>query len=95
MPGAQRFEARIGGRLAGFTEYRAIRGRLILFHTEVDPAFEGRGVGTRLAAGVLDEIRARNLKVTVKCPFITAFLERHPEYLDLVIMVERARSGGV
>jgi uncharacterized protein len=89
VPGAQRFEARIDGRLAGFTDYRTVRGRLILVHTEVDPAFEGRGVGSRLAAGALDDVRSRGLTVTVKCPFIAAFLERHPGYQDLV-----ARPGG-
>ena len=83
-PARQRYEARIGGRVAGFTEYRAVRGRVILVHTEVDPQFEGRGVGSRLASGALDDIRARGLKVTVKCPFIAAFLKRHPDYLDLV-----------
>ena len=82
-PGRRRYEARIGDQVVGFAEYRAVRGRLILFHTEVDPAFEGRGVGGRLAAGTLDDIRARGLKVTVKCPFIRAFMERHAEYEDL------------
>ena len=83
-PARQRYEARIGDRVAGFTEYRAMRGRVILVHTEVDPQFEGRGIGSRLASGALDDIRARGLKVTVKCPFIAAYLKRHPDYLDLV-----------
>jgi Predicted acetyltransferase len=83
-PTRQRYEARLGDLVVGFTEYRAVRGRLILFHTEVDPAFEGRGVGRRLAVGALDDIRARGLRVTVKCPFIGAFMERHPEYQDLL-----------
>jgi predicted GNAT family acetyltransferase len=82
-PNRQRYEARLGDRVVGFAEYRAVRGRLIMFHTEVDPAFEGRGVGGRLASGALDDIRARGLKVTVKCPFIGAFIQRHPEYQDL------------
>jgi predicted GNAT family acetyltransferase len=75
--------ARLGDKVAGFSEYRRVRGRLIFFHTEVDPAFEGRGIGGRLAAGALDDVRARGLTFTVKCPFIAAYLKRHPEYEDL------------
>lgn len=93
QPSRQRYEARLGDQVVGFAEYRAIRGRLILFHTEVDPAYEGRGVGGRLASGTLDDIRARGLKVTVKCPFIGAFIERHPEYQDLRVEREVAVGG--
>ena len=98
VPTRQRYEARIGDRVAGFTTYRAVQGRLILVHTEVDPELEGRGIGNRLAAGVLDDIRARGLKMTVKCPFIAAFLKRHPDYLDLVAGesdIRGARQAGV
>lgn len=81
-PVRQRYEARFGDQVVGFTEYRAVPGGLILLHTEVDPAFEGRGIGSRLASGTLDDIRARGLRVGIKCPFIKAFVGRHPEYLD-------------
>ena len=85
VPAARRYEARAGDRVVGYTEYRRVEGdRVILFHTEVDPAFEGKGFGGRLAAGVLDDIRARGLRLTVKCPFIAAYLKRHPEYRDLL-----------
>jgi predicted GNAT family acetyltransferase len=92
-PARQRYEARIGDRVAGFTEYRAVRGRVILVHTEVDAPFEGRGIGSRLASGALDDIRARGLKVTVKCPFIAAFLQRHPEYTDILAMEPSGRPS--
>jgi predicted GNAT family acetyltransferase len=82
-PDRQRYEARLGDAVIGFTEYRTEPGGLILHHTEVDPAFEGRGFAGRLAAGALDDIRARGLEVTVTCPFIRAFVKRHPEYQDL------------
>lgn len=83
-PGRQRYEARVGDDVVGFIEYRAVSGRRILLHTEVDPSVEGRGVGSRLVSGALDDIRARGLLVTVKCPFVAAFLERHPGYRDLL-----------
>lgn len=84
-PGRRRYEARLGDAVVGFVEYRTMRdGRRILLHTEVDPAMEGRGIGSRLVAGVLDDIRARAIPVTVKCPFVIAYLERHPADRDLL-----------
>ena len=83
-PGRQRYEARLGDDVVGFVEYRSVRGRRILFHTEVDPSVEGRGIGSRLVTGVLDDIRAQGIWITVKCPFVAAFLERHPDYVDLL-----------
>jgi predicted GNAT family acetyltransferase len=90
-PEQQRYVARLGGRVVGFAEYRNVRDRTILFHTEVEPSVEGRGVGSRLAAGVLDDLRARGRRVTIKCPFIAAYVARHPEYADLQTEAEAAR----
>lgn len=84
-PDRQRYEGWLGDALVGFVEYRSVRGRRILFHTEVEPAFEGQGIGRRLVTGVLDDIRASGLRITVKCPFVNAFLERHPGYRDLLV----------
>jgi uncharacterized protein len=50
----------------------------------VDPHFEGKGVGAALVQGVLDDVRARGLKVRPCCPFVAAYIRRHPEYEDLV-----------
>ncbi len=82
-PEAQRYVARLGAAFAGFMDYRRVRGRIIFLHTEVDPAFEGRGVGARLAARALDDVRAQGLMFSNKCPFIATYLQRHPEYEDL------------
>lgn len=82
-PATQRYEARLGEAVVGFSEYRRVGDRMIFLHTEVDPAFESRGFGGRLAAGALEDVRARGLTFTVKCPFIAAYLERHLEYEDL------------
>ena len=57
---------------------------VVLVHTEVATEFEGHGVGSRLAAAALDDIRARGLKVDPVCPFIARYLDRHPELSDLV-----------
>lgn len=83
VPGAQRYEARAGGDLAGFAAY--IRGdALIAFvHTEVEEGHEGRGVGSALARAVLDDARASGLEVLAICPFIDGWISKHPEYEDL------------
>ena len=83
-PGRQRYEARLGDEVAAYLEYRAVGERTILVHTEVAAAMEGRGIGSRLVAGALDDLRSRGRRITVKCPFVAAFLERHPDYRDLV-----------
>ena len=87
IPDRRRYEARVGERVLGFVTYQLdpAADRITLVHTEVLPDAEGMGVGSRLARGALDDARARGLKVTVVCPFITAYLRRHPgEYEDLV-----------
>lgn len=83
-PDARRFEARLGGRVVGFSEYRRVADRVVFLHTEVEPEVEGRGIGSRLVAGALDEVRGRGLRVTPRCPFVADFIERHPDYGDLV-----------
>ena len=84
-PADHRFEAWVDGQLAGYSEYRPFDGWLVFVHTEVDPAFGGRGVGSRLARGALDTVRARGLRLTPQCPFIASYIRSHPEYQDLVV----------
>ena len=80
-----RFEARIDGQLAGFAAYVTAPGRIVFTHTEVDPAYEGQGVGSALARFALDDVRASgSLDVVPRCPFIRGWIDRHPEYADLV-----------
>ena len=85
-PGNHRFEAIVDGALAGFAAYRFRRGDIIVFtHTEVDPAFEGQGIGGVLARGSLDHVRAAGThRVVALCPFISAWIQRHPAYQDLL-----------
>jgi len=84
-PERSRYEAHEAGELAGFVDYRAMRGRLTIIHTEVLQGREGRGVATRLARFVLDDVRARGLRIVIVCPFFRAYLARHPRDLDLVL----------
>ena len=85
-PELNRYEVYVGSVLAGFTDYHSQPGLVTLKYTEVDPAFEGRGIGSRLVAGVLDDIRARGAAVLPICPFVRTYLQRHPEYADLVTL---------
>ncbi|HEV7172720.1 GNAT family N-acetyltransferase [Pedococcus sp.] len=83
-PERHRFEATVQGELAGFAVYR-LKGDTVAFvHTEVDPAFEGRGVGGALARAALDDVRRRGGRVVAQCPFIARWIQRHPDYQDLL-----------
>jgi predicted GNAT family acetyltransferase len=82
-PEELRYELWLGATRAGFIEYRSEPGVILLVHTEIDPAVEGRGLGTRLVAGALDDLRARDLKLVALCPFVRAYLRHHREYADL------------
>ena len=53
-------------------------------HTEVDPRFEGRGAGSALASSALDSVRGVGGRVVPTCSFVASYIERHPEYADLV-----------
>lgn len=79
-----RYEIRVDGRPAGRAEYRLDGDRVVFTHTEVDDSFEGRGVGSRLAAGALDDVRDSGRRVGLECPFIAAYIDRHEEYQGLV-----------
>jgi predicted GNAT family acetyltransferase len=91
-PDANRYEARLGDVLAGFVDYRLVRTRRILLHTEVPPVFEGRGIGAALARHVLEDARTTGIHVTVKCPFILSYLKRHPEFADVLAPVPTPRQ---
>src|SRR5256885_7420248 len=83
-PGKRRFEVYLDDRLAGFAVYVTDGQRVVFVHTEVDPAFEGHGLGSKLAKDALDDVRRRGLRAVPQCPFIAAYIRRHPEYGDLV-----------
>ena len=89
-PEINRFELRAGDdQVAAYSEYNVLKGALLFTHTEVLPEYEGRGLGSKLAAFALDEARRRGVHVIPVCPFIAAFLRKHPEYHDLVTAESR------
>ena len=83
VPERSRYELTVDGKPGGLVTYRLRPGVMVLVHTEVDDAYEGHGLGGRLARAVLDDARARGLRVRIVCPFIAEFVEQHPEYADL------------
>jgi predicted GNAT family acetyltransferase len=80
---SSRFEVTIDGETA-YLEYTRGPHELALIHTEVPPSLSGRGLGSRLNRHALDLARAEGLQVTVVCPFALGFVDRHPEYGDLL-----------
>lgn len=84
-PDQNRYEARIGGLLAGFAAYQLGDDRITFVHTEVDTKFEGKGVGSALARYALDDVRSRGGRTVVPlCPFIEAWIGKHPDYRSMV-----------
>jgi len=79
-----RFEAQVGDSLA-IAEYRLRDGVITFTHTEVPEGLRGHGVASRLIKNALDESRAQQYQVIPLCPFVAAYIRRHPEYQDLVV----------
>ncbi|MER7283562.1 GNAT family N-acetyltransferase [Dactylosporangium sp. NPDC000244] len=74
-----RFEIRVGGERAGMAFYRLDGDSIVFTHTEVESSFEGQGVGSKLANGALTLAKDRGLTIVAQCPFIAAYLKKHPE----------------
>lgn len=90
VPARERFEARDEtGAVAGMVTYQLTGAIIAYTHTEVDPAYEGRGVGSTLARAVMDDARAKGRSVVPICPFLAEWLVKHPEYEDIVVRSTR------
>lgn len=81
-----RFELAIDGSDEIAAAYYRVddNGNLVLTHTEVPSEFSGQGIGSRLARGTFDLIRASGRRAVLRCPFMAAYYSRHPEYSDIV-----------
>jgi predicted GNAT family acetyltransferase len=80
---AQQFQVRVEGHLA-LIQYVHSNGSIIFVHTEVPPALEGRGIAGKLARAALEYAREHKLSVVPRCPFVAAYIRKHPEYQSLV-----------
>ena len=81
---AHRYEIHADGVLAGFAEYNLLEGAVLFSHTEILPAFEGKGLASKLARYALDDVRAKGVWAIPVCKFIAGYIHKHPEYIDLV-----------
>ena len=82
-PARHRFELDAEGHVA-FSQYKRAGGVIDIMHTEVPPALNGKGIGSRLVRGLLDLVRAEAARVRPLCPFVRSYIDKHPEYADLV-----------
>ena len=78
-----RFELEVEGHLAA-TYYKIADGVITFIHTEVPSELAGKGVGSKLVKGALDQVRSEGLKVIAQCPFVKAYIDKHGEYADLL-----------
>ncbi len=92
-PEGARFTIAVDGHVAGFTQYRRRNATLALLHTEIEPAYEGQGLASALARGVLASARAEGVEVLPFCPFFRAYLQRHAEDVELVPAPRRTAFG--
>jgi uncharacterized protein len=93
-PERNRYEMHVDGTLAGFAAYRRLGGIATFTHTEIEPAFEGQGLGSVLARSALDQVRGAGEQVVPQCPFIATYIRRHREYVDLVVPEHRGAFQG-
>ncbi len=84
-PGEQRYELRSGQTVLGIASYHIDGEDAVIFtHTAVNPEEEGKGYGSRLARGALDDVRNSKRKVVARCEFIARYIDGHPEYRDML-----------
>ena len=80
----KRYELRLDERVAGWIDYFRTDGVVAMTHAEVRGDLRNQGLGERMVRDALDDVRERELQVRPLCPFVAAYVRRHPEYEDLV-----------
>ena len=79
-PRESRYEINVDEAVAGFADYMLTDGLITFTHTEIDPAFEGKGLGSQLVRFALDDVRAMNKRIIPHCPYVAGWITKHPEY---------------
>ena len=82
-PAKKRYELDVEGHIAA-TYYELSNGVITIIPTDVPETLGGRGIGSQLIKGALDQVRAAGLKVVAQCPFVKAYIGKHQEYADLL-----------
>jgi len=81
---ADRFTIAVDGNTVGLIDFNDIDGRRIFPHTEIQPAYEGRGLATILVAAALEATRDAGLRIVPACSMVSGYITKHPEYQPLV-----------
>lgn len=81
---SDRFNITVGGQTAGFTEIADRDGQRVFPHTEVDDAYQGRGLATILIGEALEQTRDAGLRIVPVCEMVAAYIDKHQEYADVV-----------
>lgn len=84
VPAESRFEIYVDGTRVGKLDYVVSGDTFSALHTEIDESYGGQGLGSRLVAAALDSVRDTGLKLRPVCPFVVSFVDRHPDYSDLL-----------
>jgi predicted GNAT family acetyltransferase len=88
-PEESRYEIRDGDRVLGFAAYERRGDTMVFTHTEVDPDAGQDGLGSTLVRAALDDVRSKGGSVVPLCPFVRGWIDRHPDYADLVATSRR------
>jgi hypothetical protein len=78
-----RYELAVDGHVAA-AYYERADGVITFVHTEVPPELGGKGIGSKLVKGALEQARSDGLKVIAQCPFVRGYIAKHPDAADLV-----------
>lgn len=80
-----RYEAWRDGKRAGHAQYRLAGDVITFIHTEVDQSYRGEGIASTMIQWALDDVRAEtSRRVVARCPMVRTWIQRHPDYQDLM-----------